>query len=138
MFQRYFRAYQRSPFFLSLPLKLHHYTTKKGPTSSVCVCFCIYWCFVVYIFLLFTISIVCLLQWHKYRSSTGVANPPLHTVCFFTFLQSNWSTTAKAINLFNTNLCSQYATYKPQEVQQSTVNTSTGLHISALCIVLTR
>ena len=49
--------------------------SQKDPASSVCVHFCIYWCFVVYIFLLFMISIVHVLQWHKHRSGTGVANP---------------------------------------------------------------
>lgn len=42
------------------------------------------------------------LQWHKHRSSTGVAKPSR-----FTFLQSNWSTKVKVINLFNRKFCSQ-------------------------------
>lgn len=64
----------RSFSFLIRAQKFQELT--QDPASSVCIQFCIYWCFVVCIFLLVRISIVYVLQWHKHRSSTGVTNPP--------------------------------------------------------------
>lgn len=51
----------------------------------------------------------------------------------FTFLQSE--ALQPVTGLFNMNLCSQQVSYRRQEAQQSTLNSSTGLRFPAVCKV---
>lgn len=90
---------------------------EKERPCFICVCtFCIYWCFCgVYIFAFH--DQYCLCAAVAYALGQALV---LQTPKFFTFLHSNWSTTAKAIHVFNINNVHNMPTTNHRKLNAST------------------
>lgn len=65
----------------------------------------------------------CLTYCRSVCTGTNVVNPPFCCfMLFFLHLYSNWSTTAEANDVFNTDLCWQYGKVQPETTRSLTGN----------------